>query len=188
MKILILDNYDSFVYNLFHMIKKLGYSPDVVRNNTVSLSDVDHYDKYLLSPGPGLPAEAGIMPELISQLGSSRNIFGVCLGHQAIAEAYGASLYNLPGVLHGISTTVHLQNNTDSPFQSLPESFKVCHYHSWVVSGAYLPEVLQVTAINEDGWIMALRHKLYNVSGVQFHPESYISEFGYEMLSNWLSE
>jgi anthranilate synthase component 2 len=187
MKLLVLDNYDSFTYNLVHLISKV--SPidfDVIRNDKLTLEDVDAYDKILLSPGPGLPKDAGIMPELIACYGAYKNIFGVCLGLQAIGEAYGAGLKNLDTVFHGIATPINIIKE-DALFRDCPAEFMVGRYHSWVVNGQKLPKELVVTAMDEQGHIMALRHKTHQVRGVQFHPESILSEYGETMIRNWLS-
>ncbi len=186
MKLLVLDNYDSFTYNLVHLIGKVSsISFDVIRNDKLSLEDVDAYDKILLSPGPGLPKDAGIMPELIRRYGDRKSIFGVCLGLQAIGEAYGACLKNLDTVFHGIATPIHIIKE-DALFRDCPDEFIVGRYHSWVVDQDRLPEELIVTALDEQGHIMALSHQRHQVCGVQFHPESILSEQGETMIHNWL--
>ncbi|MEQ8241496.1 MAG: aminodeoxychorismate/anthranilate synthase component II [Cyclobacteriaceae bacterium] len=188
MKILVLDNYDSFTYNLVHIIRELGFSAnlEVFRNDKISITEVSKYDHILLSPGPGLPKDAGIMPELLKVYAPTKNILGVCLGHQAIAEAFGGELYNLPSVFHGIATKNILQNS-DPFFDDIPEEFQVCRYHSWAVKNENLPEELSITSVDEHGSIMAIRHKLFNVRGVQFHPESIMTEHGKQMIKNWLA-
>jgi anthranilate synthase component 2 len=187
LKLLVLDNYDSFTYNLVHLIEKVSdISFDVIRNNKLTVEDAGVYDKILLSPGPGLPKDAGIMPELITRYGSSKSILGVCLGLQGIGEAYGASLKNLDRVFHGIATPINLIAE-DIMFKNCPDTFTVGRYHSWVIDPASLPETLQVTAIDAGGNIMALRHKTYPVHAVQFHPESILSEYGETIISNWLT-
>jgi len=186
MKLLVLDNYDSFTYNLVHLIEKVSDIPfDVIRNNKISTEEVRAYDKILLSPGPGLPKDAGIMPELIKQYGSSKSILGVCLGLQAIGEAYGATLKNLDTVFHGLATPINIVEE-DTIFKSCPVSFTVGRYHSWVINTHQLPTELKITATDTDGNIMALKHTKYDVRGVQFHPESILSEHGETMISNWL--
>jgi len=186
MRILVLDNYDSFTYNLVHYIKELSNEPvDVFRNDEITLEEVDKYDKILLSPGPGVPDEAGIMKELIAKYGETKSIFGVCLGVQAIAEVYGGSIYNLNKVYHGISTPVEITDNKDITFKGLPKKFEAGRYHSWVVSND-LPECLSVSARDLDGQVMAICHKTLDVRGVQFHPESVLTEHGHEMIKNWL--
>lgn len=187
MKLLVLDNYDSFTYNLVHLISKVSsVSFDVIRNDKLTLDDVGSYDKILLSPGPGLPKEAGIMPELILRYGAQKSILGVCLGLQAIGEAYGASLKNLDTVFHGIATPINIIRE-DALFRNCPTEFTVGRYHSWVIDQKPFPEELSITAIDESGEIMALSHKTHNVRGVQFHPESILSEHGETMMRNWLS-
>jgi len=186
-KILILDNYDSFTYNLFHLVEKVTDSEiDVFRNNEITLSAIEKYDYILLSPGPGLPKDAGIMPELIKQYASTKNIFGVCLGMQAIGEAFGAKLKNLQQVYHGVATEIKL-TTYDTLFKSCPEKFKVGRYHSWVVDSKGMPDCFHITAIDAENNIMALSHKNYQVKGVQFHPESILSEYGEEIMRDWLA-
>ncbi len=187
-KILVLDNYDSFTYNLVHILHELGRGSviDVFRNDKIELDEVDYYDDILLSPGPGVPKDAGIMPELIKQFGSSKNILGVCLGHQAIGEAYGSELFNLPDVLHGIVTNIDI-NKEDKLFRDIPPSFDVCRYHSWVIKEDSLPDELEVLSTDGKGQIMAVKHKEFKVRGVQFHPESVMTQHGKKLIENWLS-
>jgi len=174
---------------LVHYIKELGHAEhlDVYRNDQIPLDEVEAYDKILLSPGPGIPEEAGIMPELIKRFGATKSILGVCLGHQAIAEAYGAKLYNMDTVLHGISSMVEVVKKEDRLFIGIPEAYKICHYHSWNVDKENLGSDLEITAVDEEGEIMAISHKSYDVKGVQFHPESIMTEYGHDLLRNWLS-
>ncbi len=191
MKILILDNYDSFTYNLVHIIEKIIHQKvSVFRNDEISLEEVNEYDKIVLSPGPGLPSEAGIMIDLIKRYGAMKSILGVCLGHQAIGEAYGGKLLNLSTVYHGIATPIHWETNksTQPAIQdSLPPICEVGRYHSWVVDHHQFPsDVLDITARDENGFIMALQHKKFAVVGVQFHPESVLTPLGETMLNNWL--
>jgi len=187
-KILIIDNYDSFTYNLVHLVNELGLACEVWRNDQFKLEDVDRFDQIILSPGPGIPSEAGLLLPVIEKYAATKSIFGVCLGQQAIAEAFGGSLYNLSRPMHGIATPIKVTNTKEILFKSLPSVFKVGRYHSWVVSNENLPADLEVTAIDEqDGSIMALRHKKYDVRGVQFHPESVLTEYGKEMMQNWLT-
>ncbi len=188
MRILVLDNYDSFTYNLVHIIREKGYGEgmDVFRNDKIALADVAQYDKILLSPGPGIPMEAGIMPELITTYGPTKSILGICLGHQAIGEAYGATLYNMKDVLHGVGTPVKLIKREDYLFQNVPESFTVCRYHSWAVDGSTVNGQLVVTAEDNDGIVMGLSHLKYDVRGLQFHPESILTEYGKQLMQNWL--
>ncbi|WP_183561956.1 anthranilate synthase component II [Mucilaginibacter sp. SP1R1] len=187
-RILIIDNYDSFTYNLVHLVNELGLQCDVWRNDKFAIEDVDAYDKIILSPGPGIPSEAGLLLEVIRQYAPTKSIFGVCLGQQAIAEVFGGSLYNLSQPMHGIATPIKVVNSQEQLFKDLPVTFKVGRYHSWVVSDKDLPAVLQVTAIDEaDNSIMALSHREYDVRGVQFHPESILTEHGKQLMQNWLS-
>ncbi|MCU0448620.1 MAG: aminodeoxychorismate/anthranilate synthase component II [Bernardetiaceae bacterium] len=187
MKILVIDNYDSFTYNLVHLLKELGQQPVTIRNDKMRVEDVAEFDQILLSPGPGLPADAGIMPEVIKRYAPSKRILGVCLGHQAIGEAFGGQLRNLGEVVHGIATQTIVNEPDTRLFKGLPPRFDTCRYHSWVVDRAGFPASLQVTATDDQGVIMALQHRQYDVHGVQFHPESYITEFGKEMIRNWLN-
>lgn len=186
MKILVLDNYDSFTYNLVHIIRVLGYAPAVIRNDKISLEAVAGYDKILLSPGPGIPDEAGIMKAVIKTYGPSKSILGICLGHQGIAEVYGAELFNIPQVLHGVTSTGIVQDEAEYLFKGVNTKFQATHYHSWAVKPDTLTEVLKVTALNEAGLIMGLRHTEYDVRGLQFHPESIMTPEGPRMIENWL--
>jgi len=186
MKILVLDNYDSFTYNLVHIIRELGYEMDIFRNDKIAIEDVSSYDKILLSPGPGIPQEAGILKQVIEAYGPSKSILGVCLGHQAIAEVYGATLFNLPNVLHGVTSKVKVTQRNEKIFFGIPESFSATHYHSWAVLPETIIGELEVTAVNNDGLVMALAHKKFDVRGVQFHPESVMTEFGKKIIGNWL--
>jgi anthranilate synthase component 2 len=185
MKILILDNYDSFTYNLVHIIRELGYPFEVFRNDKITLDEASQYNKILLSPGPGIPNEAGIMKDLIKAFGPTKSILGVCLGHQGIAEVYGGKLFNLPKVLHGVTSEAIVKDQDEILFDGLPEKFQVCHYHSWAV----LPEIpndLVVTSTDSEGMIMGLRHASFDVRGVQFHPESVMTPEGPKIIANWL--
>jgi anthranilate synthase component II len=186
MKVLILDNYDSFTYNLVHIIRELGVDFDVFRNDKISIQDVSAYDKILLSPGPGIPDEAGIMKEVIRQYGPFKSILGVCLGHQGIAEVYGGLLYNIPKVLHGVTSVAHVKDRGEVLFNNVPDKFQVTHYHSWAVVQGSLPKEIIVTAENDEGLIMGIRHEKYDVQGVQFHPESIMTPEGPRMIRNWL--
>lgn len=186
-KILVIDNYDSFTYNLVHILRELGMSEvmKVVRNDAFNMEEVDEYHHILLSPGPGVPDGAGLMKDVIHQYASTKNILGVCLGHQGIGEVFGAELFNLPQVFHGMVTPIELTCD-DQLFQGLPRQFNVCRYHSWVVKKENLPESMEITCVAENGNIMGLKHRHYNVRGVQFHPESIMTEYGKELLENWL--
>lgn len=188
MKILVLDNYDSFTYNLVQYIAELtGETPSVFRNDAISLDDVDAYDFIVLSPGPGLPSEAGIMPELIKRYGHFKHIFGVCLGMQAIGEAFGGELYNLPKVYHGVATPIQITDSQELIFKNIPKQILVGRYHSWAVVRETLPSDLMITAEDTEGVIMALSHKRYNVCGVQFHPESIMTDYGKQILRNFFA-
>ena len=186
MKILVIDNYDSFTYNLVHIIKSLGYEVDIFRNNKITLEAVGQYDKILLSPGPGIPSEAGILKAVIHQYAPTKSILGVCLGHQAIAECFGATLFNLGDVLHGIPKQISVTKPDEILFKSIPTEFSAGRYHSWAVQKDSLTTDLELTATDEQGEVMAIAHKKYDVRGVQFHPESVLTEFGKEMIENWL--
>ncbi len=186
MKILIFDNYDSFTYNLVHLVKELGYTDvDVYRNDKMNLDDVDRYDKIILSPGPGIPSEAGSLLMLIKRYASSKSILGVCLGHQAIAEAFGAGLVNLEEVYHGVSTPVRIVCD-DVLFSGMKKELEVGRYHSWVVDNTCLPSEIVVTAVDGQGEIMALKHVDYDLHGVQFHPESVLTPDGKMIIDNFL--
>lgn len=186
MKILVLDNYDSFTYNLVQYVQELlEQKIDVYRNDAISLEAVEAYDAVILSPGPGLPGEAGIMPTLIQQYASTKPILGVCLGHQAIGEAFGAALLNLEDVYHGIETAITRTGVEEPLFKGLPDHFQAGRYHSWVVQKNSLPAELLITAVDDRGEIMAMRHRDYNLRGVQFHPESIMTPEGKQMLQNF---
>ena len=189
MKILVFDNYDSFTYNLVHLVKKIVKDQlDVYRNDQIPLEKVKEYDKIILSPGPGIPKEAGLLLPLIKEYASTKSILGVCLGHQAIGEAFGGSLINLSTVYHGVSTPVKIVKHEAKHdlFEGLPDEFEVGRYHSWIVSEKDFPKELDITAIDENGYIMAMQHKTYDVQGVQFHPESVLTPDGETILRNWL--
>jgi anthranilate synthase component 2 len=191
MKILVFDNYDSFTYNLVQLISRIsGKSVDVFRNDQIGLEEINAYDKIVLSPGPGVPAEAGLLLPLIREYASKKSILGVCLGHQAIGEAFGAKLVNLSVVYHGVATEVYTNKNLASSrlFEGMPERFEAGRYHSWIVGTENFPESLEVTAFDDNNYIMALRHKQYDVEGVQFHPESVLTPLGEKILRNWLKK
>jgi anthranilate synthase component II len=186
-KILVIDNYDSFTYNLVHYIGKItGERADVFRNDEISVDDAGKYDKILLSPGPGVPSEAGIILDLIRKYGPTKSILGVCLGHQAIGEAFGGSLINLDKVYHGIATDIDVLTPDDELYQGIPGRFKVGRYHSWVVAKEDLPDCFTITCMDERGLIMGISHKQYDVKGVQYHPESVLTEHGMKIMENWL--
>jgi len=186
-KILLLDNYDSFTFNLFQLVGEVGGAlPDVYRNDKITLEEVEKYDKILLSPGPGLPSEAGIMPELVKRFAPTKSILGVCLGHQCIAENFGARLENMPRVCHGFGLETSVMVADETLFRRMPEKFQSGRYHSWTVSDENLPDCLEITATDAEGRIMALRHRELDVRGVQFHPESILTPEGATIIRNWL--
>ena len=188
MKILVFDNYDSFTYNLVHYIEKVSDAKvDVFRNDKITLPEIKKYDKILLSPGPGIPNEAGILLEVIKEFAPTKSILGVCLGQQAIGEVYGSKLINLDSVYHGVATVMEVVKE-DVMFKGIPRKFKGGRYHSWVVDEKNFPKELEITVKDENGYVMGLRHKKYNVRGVQFHPESILTEHGLKMISNWVNE
>lgn len=191
MKILVFDNYDSFTYNLVHLVEKILHTKvEVHRNDQIPLEKVKDYDKIILSPGPGIPSEAGLLLPLIKEYAPSKSILGVCLGHQAIGESFGGKLTNLSKVFHGVATPIEiLEYSTHSDndvFQDINSSIEVGRYHSWVVSEEGFPEDLEITSKDAEGYIMGLRHKNFDVQGVQFHPESVLTPMGEKLLSNWL--
>ncbi len=186
MKILVLDNYDSFTYNLVHIIRALGHQPDIFRNDKISVEAVKVYDKILLSPGPGIPDEAGIMKEVIKTYSPTKSILGICLGHQGIAEVFGAKLYNIPDVLHGVTSNAQVKDPNEKLFVNMPSSFQCTHYHSWAVRPESIPSDLKVTSVNNEGLVMAISHTKYDVKGLQFHPESVMTPEGPKMIENWL--
>ena len=183
--IVIIDNYDSFTYNLAHLVKELGTEVDVLRNDKFELEELEKYDKIILSPGPGIPEEAGLLLEIIRTYAGRKPILGVCLGEQAIGQAFGGKLTNLSEVFHGIQTNVKIKNK-DYIFSGLPTEIPVGRYHSWVVDTEEFPEELVITAISSEGQIMALKHREYDVHGIQFHPESVLTPDGKQIVGNWL--
>ena len=186
-KILVIDNYDSFVYNLVHYLESLNCEVIVKRNDQLDLDEVEAFDKILLSPGPGIPDEAGLLKPIIKKYGASKSIFGVCLGQQAIGEVYGGTLRNLDEVYHGVATKIETITNDTILFKSLESKFEVGRYHSWVIAKEDFPESLEITSLDENGQIMSLRHKEYDVRGVQFHPESVLTPDGMQILENWVN-
>ncbi len=186
MKIVIIDNYDSFTYNLSHLVKELGAEVTVVRNDQFPLESLEQFDKIILSPGPGIPSEAGLLLDVIRTYAGRKPMLGVCLGHQAIGEAFGGKLENLSAVFHGVATPCKLKADSDPIFRGLPEEITIGRYHSWVVSKENFPECLEITAESEEGQIMALRHKEYNIHGIQFHPESVLTPEGKTIIQNFL--
>ena len=185
MKIVFIDNYDSFTYNLSHLVKELGTEVTVLRNDQFELSELQAFDKIILSPGPGIPSEAGLLLDVIRTYASRKPILGVCLGHQAIGEVFGAQLENLSDVFHGVATPCHIVAD-DPLFSGLERNITVGRYHSWVVSQEGLPDCLEVTAVSDEGQIMALRHRELNVHGIQFHPESVLTPEGKTIINNFI--
>ena len=193
MRILVFDNYDSFTYNLVHLVEKITHTKvDVYRNDQLPMEKVNDYDKIILSPGPGIPEEAGLLLPLIKEYASTKSILGVCLGHQAIGQAFGGTLINLSTVYHGVATEIQVRSSESgvhSPlFMGLPDRIEVGRYHSWIISDDNFPEELEVTARDENNYIMALQHKKYDVQGVQFHPESVLTPMGEAIMRNWLKK
>jgi anthranilate synthase component 2 len=187
MKILVFDNYDSFTYNLVHLVEKiLPVKADVFRNDQIPLEKIRDYDKIILSPGPGVPSQAGLLLQVIKEYAASKSILGVCLGHQAIGEAFGGTLLNLSKVYHGVSTNCIVKNNRSPLFKGLENEFEIGRYHSWIVSKDRFPDDLEITAEDDNGYIMAMQHKKYDVQGVQFHPESVLTPQGEAVMRNWL--
>jgi anthranilate synthase component II len=188
MKILVIDNYDSFTYNLVHAIKKITGQPvTVFRNDEVTLTEIQEFDKIVLSPGPGIPAEAGLLEEIIRRYGPLKSILGVCLGHQAIGEVFGANLLNLKKALHGVATPIRITSRNTCLYKNISTVFEAGHYHSWIVDSQNLPGCFEVTALDESGQIMSLKHKKYDVQGVQYHPESVLTPVGEQIIKNWLT-
>lgn len=185
--VLVIDNYDSFVYNLVHYLEDLDCKVTVKRNDQLNLEDVAAFDKVLLSPGPGIPDEAGLLKAIIKEYAPTKSMFGVCLGQQAIGEVFGGSLINLDKVFHGVATTAKQTVQDEPLFKDIPEAFEIGRYHSWVVSPEDFPEELEITSVDENGQIMSLRHKKYDVRGVQFHPESVLTPEGKKMIKNWVN-
>lgn len=193
-RILVFDNYDSFTYNLVHLVEKItNIKVDVFRNDKISLEQVNDYDKIILSPGPGIPSEAGLLLPLIKKYAATKSILGVCLGHQAIGEAFGGTLINLSKVYHGVATPIHwvshplgVTHPVNGVLNNLPDEIIVGRYHSWIISDENFPDELEVTARDDNGYIMALQHKTFDVQGVQFHPESVLTPDGEQMMRNWL--
>ncbi|VTQ06158.1 anthranilate synthase component II [Sphingobacterium daejeonense] len=185
--ILVIDNYDSFTYNLVHLLQELKEDYVVVRNDKFNLDDVEKYDKILLSPGPGIPEEAGLLMDVIKRYAPTKSILGICLGQQAIAEVFGAKLYNMPKPLHGVATSIQVTDPTEQLFHEFPTDSKIGRYHSWAVDPSTLTEDLKVTAVDPNGVIMALTHTKYDVKGMQFHPESILTDNGKTLIANWIN-
>jgi len=187
-KLLILDNNDSFTYNLVHIVKSCSnWAFNVLKNDQVSLRDVDKYQKILFSPGPGLPSEASIMNKIILEFGRTKSILGICLGMQAIVESFGGCLVNLPVVYHGIKQQIHILDRSEVLFTGIPDGFDAGLYHSWAADNNLMPECLKITAMSMNDVVMAISHKVFDIKGVQFHPESYMTAYGPQLLTNWLN-
>jgi anthranilate synthase component 2 len=186
MKIAVIDNYDSFTYNLVHYLEDLDATVTVLRNDEFDLEELELFQKILLSPGPGIPDEAGLLKQVIKHFASTKSILGICLGQQAIAEVFGGSLTNLEKVFHGVATKITVEVENEDLFKNIPREFEVGRYHSWVVSNQDFPEDLETTSKDENGEIMSLRHRKYDLKGVQFHPESVLTPYGKTILKNWL--
>ncbi|MCC1484072.1 anthranilate synthase component II [Winogradskyella immobilis] len=184
-KVLVIDNYDSFTYNLVHYLEDLDCEVTVKRNDKLAIEEVDAFHKIVLSPGPGIPDEAGLLKAIITEYAPTKSILGVCLGQQAIGEVFGGTLENLDTVYHGVATKVTLSVNDESLFNGLDQTFEVGRYHSWVVN-TDLPEALEATSYDENGQVMSLRHRVYDVKGVQYHPESVLTPNGKQILKNWI--
>ena len=185
MKLIIIDNYDSFTYNLSHLVKELGADVTVVRNDQFEIEDLQPYDKIILSPGPGIPSEAGLLLDVIRSYAGKKPILGICLGHQAIGEVFGGRLENLTDVFHGVATE-GTQLGNDPIFEGLPKRIVMGRYHSWVVSKDNFPSCLEITAESDEGQVMALRHREYDIRGIQFHPESVLTPQGKDIIKNWI--
>jgi len=185
-KVVVIDNYDSFTFNLVHYLEALNAEITVYRNDDFEIEDLQSFDKILLSPGPGIPDEAGLLKKVISAYASTKSILGICLGHQAIAEVFDSYLINLKSTLHGVSSKVNLTSNPDSIFTDIPSIFEVGLYHSWIIDHKSLSKDLLVTSVNENGIIMSVRHQKWDVKGIQFHPESILTPYGKVILKNWL--
>lgn len=186
-KVLVIDNYDSFVYNLVHYLEELDCEVTVKRNDQIEMEEIEPFHKILLSPGPGIPSEAGKLMEIIEKFAPTKSIFGVCLGQQAIGEAFGGKLQNLNQVFHGVSTFAISKVEDEILFRNVPKYFEVGRYHSWIVSTENFPEALEITSVDQEGNIMSLRHKQYDVRGVQFHPESVLTPQGKKIIENWIN-
>ncbi|MBQ8968983.1 MAG: aminodeoxychorismate/anthranilate synthase component II [Bacteroidaceae bacterium] len=186
MKIVIIDNYDSFTYNLSHLVKQFDTDVTVYRNDQFQMPQLEVFDKIILSPGPGIPSEAGLLMDVIRVYAERKPILGVCLGHQAIAEAFGGRLTNLSSVFHGVETPVHTCVTDDYLFEDLPPTFSVGRYHSWVADKEDFPSCLEVTSVSDEGYIMSLRHRQYDIRGLQYHPESVLTKDGKQIIGNWI--
>jgi anthranilate synthase component 2 len=186
MKIVIIDNYDSFTYNLSHLVKELGAEVTVLRNDRFNLPELERFDKIILSPGPGIPSEAGLLTEVIRYYAGKIPILGVCLGHQAIGEVFGGQLTNLSEVWHGVATPCRIIVR-DAIYEGLPDCIETGRYHSWIVDRQSLPDCLEVTSLSDEGYIMSLRHRTFDIRGIQYHPESVLTPEGHTIMKNWLA-
>ncbi|WP_271406632.1 anthranilate synthase component II [Tenacibaculum soleae] len=188
MKILVLDNYDSFTYNLVHMVEDItGNLPDVYRNNEISIEEVERYDAIILSPGPGIPDEAGILKDVIKYYAGKKPIFGVCLGLQAITEVFGGNIVNMGEVFHGVATEMEITKKDAIIFKDIPTKFEAARYHSWIATHKNFPSEISITAVDEDGGIQAIEHNTFNISAVQFHPESILTTVGEQIVRNFIN-
>jgi anthranilate synthase component 2 len=185
-QILLIDNYDSFTYNLIQIVESRGFTVKVVKNNKITEKDLSRYNNIMISPGPGIPTEAGKLISVIKTFAPTKRILGICLGHQAIAEAFGGSLIRMPSVAHGLKKEIKLSQKDEYLFNGLPLKFEAGLYHSWMVSKNNFPQSLEITATDSDGTIMAIAHKEFDVRGIQFHPESIMTKYGYKIIYNWL--
>lgn len=185
--IAIIDNYDSFTYNLSHLVKQLGAEVKVFRNDTFAMEQLEEFDKLILSPGPGIPSEAGLLMDVIATYAGKKPILGICLGHQALGEHFGGQLVNLGEVVHGVATPAHIVAD-DELFEGLPRTITVGRYHSWVVASDGLPDCFEVTSVSDEGQIMSMRHRILDIHGLQFHPESVLTPDGEQMLRNWMKK
>jgi anthranilate synthase component 2 len=187
-KLVLIDNYDSFTFNLVHYLEELNCDIVVLRNDEFEIEELQNFDAIILSPGPGTPSESGLLMDVIKTYASTKKILGICLGHQAIGEVFGATLLNLENVFHGVSSTINITNATESLFSNLPQQIEVGRYHSWSINPNNFPEELEITSVSDKNEIMSIRHKIFNVKGVQFHPESILTPLGKTILANWIRE
>ena len=188
MKLLVIDNYDSFTYNMVHILEPFVDTIDVVRNDKIILEDIEKYDAILISPGPGLSKDSGMTLDLIKRYASTKRILGICIGHEAIAEAFGAKLKNLPQVRHGEALKTIVTNDTEVLFKGIPQTFNCGRYHSWIIDKNTLPDCFNITAVDEEAHIMAMSHKTFDLKGIQFHPESVLTEYGKQIFKNWVTD
>ncbi|MFZ4106133.1 MAG: anthranilate synthase component II [Flavobacterium sp.] len=184
----LIDNYDSFTFNLVHYLEELNCEIVVLRNDEFEIEELQYFDAIILSPGPGTPSESGLLLDVIKTYASTKKILGICLGHQAIGEAFGAKLLNLENVFHGVSSIIKITNPAESLFSNLPLQIEVGRYHSWAIDPINFPEQLEITSLSDENEIMSIRHKIFNVKGVQFHPESILTPLGKTILANWIQD